>query len=176
MSWADGTPTPELLILYSEDGKRNGPARIWGPNGTRQLYAQFTAGKENGITCVFRSGVPWYLELMSKGDVSSAGLVRPKGSALEVVDVKGLTDEDSLRSLERAREKLAMLCAAMKTHENAYRKECLEFAEKMRRQLAGYNAQIKRKMASARAAHRDAENAAALNGLTGGGHHHGRRW
>jgi tRNA A-37 threonylcarbamoyl transferase component Bud32 len=51
----NGSP---LLVAEFDNGKRNGPVRLWAADGKPSLYANYINDRLNGVACVFSDGLP----------------------------------------------------------------------------------------------------------------------
>ena len=78
---------------------REGPTRVYDDEKRMILYARYTAGKENGVTLLFKGGVPWFVQEWNAGTLEGETLLARKGTNFSSID--------HATELADAREKLA---------------------------------------------------------------------
>ena len=114
--------TGELQTLGSYTANSlDGPLRVWEKNKQRLLYAEYKRGKKQGVSCLFRDGLPWFVQDCDKDQVKSRYLVKFTGVTPVVRPDKGLSDPEK-KELESAEQKLAELEEQMAEDQKTVRK------------------------------------------------------
>ncbi len=148
-----------------DDGKRHGVFRMWGAQQKRLLYSQYSKGAKVGITCVFRNGLPRYIELSDRSGVRDEFLVRFENrSQPKVIQKDDFTPAD-IQERDQARARLKVLEGNFAERERIYRKQFGEWWEGVKKQRAIAMGPGKRNAISARGKAVDAQNAAAMGNL-----------
>lgn len=116
--------TASRLSLFGayEHGKRDGDFRIYGKQQKRLLYSRYSRGIKQGLTCVFRNGLPRYIEVSAGRGIKDEFLIRFEGRKPQVIARRDFSPEDELeRPVARAR--LAALESSLASRERIYGKQ-----------------------------------------------------
>ncbi len=80
-------------------GQRQGPCRIWDEEKRMLLYAQYKDDKKHGVTCLFKNGIPWFVQQWNMDSLEKETIVVRKGGEY-------IPAEDP-QELAKAQEKLS---------------------------------------------------------------------
>ena len=74
------------MLAFSPGGHRQGTYRVWDDDQKMVLYAKYKDDKKDGVTCLFKDGVPWLVQQWTKGTMDSETVVSRKGSGFAALD------------------------------------------------------------------------------------------
>lgn len=148
-----------MLASYAMSS-RDGTLRRWETDKRRLLYADYKRDKKEGLVCLFREDLPWFIQECDGGDVKAEYLVRWHESKPEVLS-RSLLQGDDLREIISARTKLAELESQMERSESELKKTLREWYVDKEREIR--KQKVVKKSAARRDEQRQREEAAQRN-------------
>lgn len=103
------TGEPMTLLTYRES-RRDGTLRLWDQSGNITLYAQYTRGNKDGLSCLFKDGRPWLIQLHNKGVLINSYLVIVEQSSYVAIPTGvAAPNKDHASELDESQKRLAEL-------------------------------------------------------------------
>jgi hypothetical protein len=118
----------QTLAVYAK-GRLNGPLKTWDEVGRRVLYAEYTAGRRDGLLCFFRDGAPWLVQEWDGDQARNEYLVQWQDAGPRIVPRAKMTKAEHEERID-AMEKLAALQAAMGRTESQLKRDLAEWFRK----------------------------------------------
>jgi hypothetical protein len=153
-------------LAYYQKGQLVGQLRLWAPDHTRLLYAEYANGQRHGPLCFFAGDVPCLLQEWQHGKLEAEYFVQNTGLIGAPIPKSELSAESNDgRQFAAQQQQLQDLLAEVEGNERTlkqniakwYREEC----ERSRRQQAASQTSAKRDAIIARTGARNAAKAAA---------------
>lgn len=112
----------ESLGRYDE-ADLDGVLRLWNKEGHRHFYGEYTKGNKNGLTCLFREDVPWYIQEWDNGALKGGYLVKWTGTTPVVISTEQSASGENKADFETAADQLSQLEKERKDAENLLKQE-----------------------------------------------------